>query len=189
MESRSAVVTVNTSSTATASNRHHPGLSCANNNPLGASSGVSSAGGGIGSGGGVTQVVGLHLNGPANCLDVVASGVDGLDHQLLVATHQPSAATANATTALLLNAVTVTNNSHNNTSSNLSNHHLMQLTGDHQILTPTTTITTVKIEPSALGPQSGPAVPVQLHPAGNNPLQQQQQQQAAMTNKRNRMEV
>lgn len=188
MESRSAVVTVNTSSTAAASNRHHPGLSCANNNPLGASSGVSS-GGGIGSGGGgVTQVVGLHLNGPANCLNVVASGgVDGLDHQLLVATHQqPSAATANATTALLLNAVTVTNNSHNNTSSNLSNHHLMQLTGDHQILTPTTTITTVKIEPSALGPQSGPAVPVQLHPAGNNPLQQQQ---AAMTNKRNRMEV
>lgn len=187
MESRSAVVTVNTSSTATASNRHHPGLSCANNNPLGASPGVSGAGGG-GIGGGVTQVVGLHLNGPANCLDVVASGVDGLDHQLLVATHQPSAATANATTALLLNAVTVTNNSHNNTSSNLSNHHLMQLTGDHQILTPTTTITTVKIEPSALGPQSGPAVPVQLHPAGNNPLQQQQQQ-AAMTNKRNRMEV
>lgn len=73
---------------------------------------------------------------------------------------------------------TTTNSNNNNNPNNLNN--LLQLTGD-QILTPTTTATTaiatVKIEPSA---QSHP---VQLHPA---PVPQQQ---AAMTNKRNRMEV
>lgn len=185
-----AVVTVNTT------NRHNPGINC--NNPLG----------GVGGGGG--QVVGLHVNGPqANCLEVVSSGgggvVDGLD-QLLVAAHQqqqqglapvaivksvvnnprqllhtlPVAVPLNPVTGLLHNSGGGSNNS---VPTNNNHSNLMQLTGDH-ILTPTSTaaptITTVKIEPSALGPQ-----PVQLHPAGNPT----QHQQAAMTNKRNRMEV
>lgn len=191
-----AVVTVNTT------NRHNPGISC--NNPLG---------GGVGGGG---QVLGLHVNGPqANCLEVVSSGgggvVDGLDQLLVAAHHQqqqqglapvaivksvvnnprqllhtlPVVVPLNPVTGLLHNSGGGGSNNSvptNNNHSNLNN--LMQLTGDH-ILTPTSTaaptITTVKIEPSALGPQ-----PVQLHPAGNPPPQQHQ---AAMTNKRNRMEV
>lgn len=186
-----AVVTVNNT------NRHPTINNC---NTLGGSGG---------------QGVGL-VNGPANCLEVMA-GVEGLD-LLVTAQHQqqtegltsvailktvpnprqlntlPIVESPTIATAVLLNPVNIItglpNSLHgsgvaannNNTNNNLNN--LIQLTGDHtltQTTTATTSITTVKVEPSALVQQP---VPVQLHSAANV-----QQPQSAMTNKRNRMEV
>lgn len=171
------VVSVNTTNNSNnnsgSSNRGHPSLTC--NSVVGAAGGVLTAPGVVVVGG-----VGSEVRG----------GVNG---QI-----PPMVASSNATT-VLLNPLTVTglnsltcstnNNTNSHSSNNLNN--LMQLTGD-QIMTPTTTatttITTVKIEPSSALVQQQPVpsasvVSTQLqHPAGNP-------QQSAMTNKRNRMEV
>lgn len=134
----------------------------------------------------------------------IKSIVIGRPQQLQAVHALPTSA---ATTTILLNPVTTgglvgnssltctgrsvvatnTNNSSINISnSGCTNNNLMQLTGD-QILTPitttATTITTVKIEPAVLGQQQHPQT-VAGHQTGIP-----QQQHAAMTNKRNRMEV